>query len=47
MTVSISAHMMQPGDDKIVADRIYNLLSQKRDKKIITVEPPAANLSGS
>lgn len=46
-SISISAHMMQPGDDKIVADRIYNILSQKRDKKIITVEPPAANLTGS
>ena len=46
-SVSISAHMMQPGDDKIVAERIYNLLSQKRDKKNITVEPPADNLTGS
>ncbi len=46
-SISISAHMMQPGDDKIVADRIYKILSQKRDKKIITVEPPAANLTGS
>jgi len=46
-SISISAHMMQPGDDKIVGNRIYNLLSQKRDKKIITVEPPEANLTGS
>jgi D-glucosaminate-6-phosphate ammonia-lyase len=46
-SLSISAHMMEPGDDKIVANRIYNLLSQKRDKKNITVEPPAANLTGS
>ena len=46
-SISISAHMMQPGDEKIVADRIFKLLSQKRDRKIITVEPPAANLTGS
>lgn len=45
-SISISAHMMQPGDEKIVADRIYNILSQKYEKKNIVIEPPAADLTG-
>lgn len=45
-SLSISAHMMQPGDEKIVADRIYNLLAQKRDKKTVVVEAPSANITG-
>ena len=45
-SLSISAHMMQPGDEKIVADRIYNLLAQKREKKTVVVEAPAANITG-
>src|SRR5882724_9659506 len=44
--VSITAWMMQPGDDKIVADRIYGVLSQKRSPKSVKMTPPAANLSG-
>jgi hypothetical protein len=46
-SLSISAHMMRPGDEKIVADRIYNLLSKKYEKKNVSVEPPAANLTGN
>jgi len=46
-SISISAHMMQPGDEKIVADRIYKILSQKREKKTVVIEPPAANLTGN
>jgi hypothetical protein len=46
-SISISAHMMQPGDEKIVADRIYKVLTQKHEKKNVVVEPPAANLSGN
>ena len=46
-SISISAHMMQPGDEKVVADRIYNVLSQKHEKKNVVVEPPAANLTGN
>ncbi len=45
-SISISAHMMQPGDDKIVADRIYKILSQKYEKKNNVIEPPAADLTG-
>ncbi len=46
-SISISAHMMQPGDEKIVADRLYKILSQKHQKKNEVIEPPAANLTGN
>ena len=45
-SISISAQMMQPGDEKVVADRIYMILAQKHDKKSIVIDPPAANLTG-
>jgi hypothetical protein len=45
-SISISAHMMQLGDEKVVADRIYKILTQKYDKKTVVIEPPAANLTG-
>ena len=37
--------MMQPGEDKVVAERIYALLSQKRSPKP-PMKPPVANLNG-
>jgi len=46
-SVSISAHMMQAGDEKIVAERIYNILAQKYEKKEVVIEPPAAILTGN
>ncbi len=44
-SISITAWMMQPGDDKIVADRIHEVLSIKRSPR---PEPaaPETNLSG-
>ncbi|HNR40892.1 MAG TPA: aminotransferase class V-fold PLP-dependent enzyme [Bacteroidales bacterium] len=45
-SISISAQMMQPGDEKIVADRVYKILSQKHEKKVVVLDPPAANLVG-
>jgi hypothetical protein len=44
-SLSITAWMMQPGDDKVVADRIYEVLSRKRSPR---PEPavPGMNLSG-
>ncbi len=44
-SISITAWMMQPGDDKIVADRIHEVLSIRRSPR---PEPaaPEANLSG-
>jgi seryl-tRNA(Sec) selenium transferase len=45
-TISITAWMMQPGEDRIVADRIYRVLSEKRSPRSVEMKPPAANLSG-
>jgi D-glucosaminate-6-phosphate ammonia-lyase len=44
-TISITPWMMQPGDDKIVAERIYSVLSKKRDPKP-AIKAPVADLSG-
>ncbi len=45
--INITTGQMQPGNEKIVADRIYGVLSQKRSPKNTTVELPSANLAGS
>ncbi len=46
-SISITAWQMQPGDDKVVADRIYGILSKKRSPQSSAPPPaPAANLSG-
>ena len=44
-SIDITAWMMRPGDDRIVADRLHELLSRKRSPKP-AAQPPAANLSG-
>ncbi|MEP7367503.1 MAG: aminotransferase class V-fold PLP-dependent enzyme [Acidobacteriota bacterium] len=44
-SVSITAWMMQPGDDRIVADRLHAVLSQKRAPKAAPAAP-ASNISG-
>jgi uncharacterized pyridoxal phosphate-dependent enzyme len=44
-SISIAAWMMQPGDDKVVADRIHGILSQKRSPKPAP-PAPAGNISG-
>jgi uncharacterized pyridoxal phosphate-dependent enzyme len=44
-SISITAWMMQPGDDKIVADRIHEVLSIKRSPRPEPVAPET-NLSG-
>lgn len=46
-SIDITTGQMQPGHHKIVADRIYDLLSQKRTAKATTMAAPAATLSGS
>src|SRR4030095_2261344 len=45
-SISITTGQMQPGNDKIVADRIYGVLSQKRVPKPTTLDAPSANISG-
>jgi D-glucosaminate-6-phosphate ammonia-lyase len=45
-SINITTGQMQPGNDKIVANRIYGVLSQKRDPKPTELEAPSANISG-
>jgi uncharacterized pyridoxal phosphate-dependent enzyme len=44
-SISITAWMMTPGDDRIVAERLYGVLSQKRSAKP-PLSAPAGNVSG-
>jgi hypothetical protein len=44
-SIDITAWMMRPGDDRIVADRLHDLLSQPRSPKPAPASP-VANLSG-
>jgi hypothetical protein len=45
-SVTITAWMMQAGEDKIVGDRLYDILTQKRSAKSTALAPPATNISG-
>jgi D-glucosaminate-6-phosphate ammonia-lyase len=44
-SISVTPWQMQPGQEKIVADRIYEVLSQERSPKP-PLKPPVANLTG-
>ncbi|MBL8220267.1 MAG: aminotransferase class V-fold PLP-dependent enzyme [Bryobacterales bacterium] len=44
-SIDITAWMMQPGDDRIVADRLHGILAARRSPKPAPL-PPAANLTG-
>jgi L-seryl-tRNA(Ser) seleniumtransferase len=45
--ISITAFMMMPGDEKIVADRVVEILSTRRQvKPPDSMRPPVANLTG-
>jgi len=44
-SISVNSGQMQPGNDKVVAERIYDILRQKRSKpKEMT--PPTTNITG-
>ena len=45
-SVSVTAWMMQPGDDKIVAERLHAALSRRRDPRSTAAAAPAANIAG-
>ena len=45
-SIGITTGQMQVGEDKIVADRISAILSQKRSPASATMKAPVANLSG-
>jgi seryl-tRNA(Sec) selenium transferase len=44
--ITITPSQMQDGEDKIVADRVFTLLSQKRSPKSNTLASPSANIKG-
>jgi hypothetical protein len=44
-SIDITAWMMQPGDDKVVAERLFEVLSNKRSPKPAPAAP-AANIGG-
>jgi hypothetical protein len=44
-SISITSWMMRPGDDKVVAERLFGVLSQKRSAKAPPAAP-AGNVSG-
>jgi len=44
--ISISAYMMSPGEDKIVADRIHAILSSPRPAKNTAPKAPSGDLNG-
>jgi len=44
--VTITAWQMQPGEDKIVANRLHEVLSRKRAPRSTEMPAPAANISG-
>ena len=45
--ISLAAYMMAPGEDRIVADRVVAILSQKRaPKPKVAPQAPATNLTG-
>ena len=45
-TLSITTGQMQPGNDKVVAERIYNILSQKRQPRSEEMAPASVSVSG-
>ena len=46
-SISLGSRLMLPGEDKIVADRLFEILSKKYDKKPVrAVDPAAVGLSG-
>lgn len=45
-SIQITAGQMQPGNDKVVAERIVNLLSQKRPPRSETMAAPGVTLGG-
>jgi seryl-tRNA(Sec) selenium transferase len=45
-SISVTAWMMQPGEDKIVAERIYGVLSRKRDPRSTEMTAPSTIVTG-
>jgi D-glucosaminate-6-phosphate ammonia-lyase len=46
-SINITTGQMQPGNDAVVANRLYEILTTKRSPKITTMVMPSVNLTGS
>lgn len=46
-SIDITAGHMKEGEDRLVADRLYEVLSRKRSPKSETMNSPSGNLSGT
>jgi hypothetical protein len=45
-SITVTAWMMQPGEDKVVAERIRDVLSRRRDPRSPDMTAPSATVSG-
>lgn len=45
-SLNITTGQMQPGNDKIVADRIFAILSKKREPRVEELKAPSVNVGG-
>ncbi len=45
-SIQITSGQMQPGNEKVVADRLFEILSQKRSAKATTMTAPAGVITG-
>jgi D-glucosaminate-6-phosphate ammonia-lyase len=45
-SISVTAWMMQPGDDKVVADRIHGVLTATRPPRVTEMRAPSATVAG-
>ncbi|MDY0099446.1 MAG: hypothetical protein RBR81_09605, partial [Bacteroidales bacterium] len=45
-SISVNAQMMQPGEEKTVAERIRNILKQKHAPLVHDMENPSADITG-
>jgi seryl-tRNA(Sec) selenium transferase len=45
-SIRITAGQMQPGEDKVVAERVYGVLSARRSPKAAGMKSPASNING-
>lgn len=45
-SITISPNQMQKGNDKVVADRLYGVLSQERNPKSLAMAAPASTING-
>ncbi|HTV00173.1 MAG TPA: hypothetical protein VMF13_06530, partial [Luteitalea sp.] len=45
-SVSVTAWMMQPGDDAVVADRLHALLTAKRPARTTDLKAPTVDITG-